>query len=64
MDELNLDLIGLQSEEEFHDRAAATFDFPHYYGRNRDAFWDYIRGGLGVQPRSATGSKQGSCVEC
>jgi ribonuclease inhibitor len=42
MDELNLDLMGLQSEEEFHDRAAATFDFPPYYGRNRDAFWDCI----------------------
>jgi ribonuclease inhibitor len=42
MNELNLNLIGLQSVEEFHDRAAATFDFPAYYGRNRDAFWDCI----------------------
>jgi ribonuclease inhibitor len=42
MNELNLDLIGLQTVDEFHDRAAATFDFPAYYGRNRDAFWDCI----------------------
>lgn len=42
MNELNLDLIGLQTVEEFHDRAAATFDFPAYYGRNKDAFWDCI----------------------
>lgn len=42
MNELQLDLIGVQSEDDFHDRATATFDFPAYYGRNRDAFWDCI----------------------
>jgi ribonuclease inhibitor len=42
INELKLDLISLQSVEEFHDRAAATLDFPAYYGRNKDAFWDCI----------------------
>ncbi|MFN7286642.1 MAG: barstar family protein [Verrucomicrobiota bacterium] len=42
MKELKLDLNGVQSEDDFHDRATATFDFPAYYGRNRDAFWDCI----------------------
>jgi len=42
MNDLNLDLVGLKSVDEFHDRAATTFHFPAYYGRNRDAFWDCI----------------------
>ncbi len=42
MNELNLDLIGLQTLEEFHDQAAAALDFPAYCRRDRDAFWDCI----------------------
>ena len=42
MNKLKLDLLGVQSEDEFHDRAIITFAFPAYYGRNRDAFWDCI----------------------
>jgi ribonuclease inhibitor len=42
MNELTLDLLGVQTEDDFHDRAAVAFDFPSYYGRNRDAFWDCI----------------------
>lgn len=40
--ELKLDLRDVRAEEDFHDRATITFDLPHYYGRNRDAFWDCL----------------------
>ena len=39
---LKLDLRDVRAEEDFHDRATVTFDLPHYYGRNRDAFWDCL----------------------
>lgn len=42
MNELTLELRGIRNEDEFHDRAAAAFGFPQYYGRNRDAFWDCL----------------------
>lgn len=40
--ERRLDLRGLKNEDDFHDRVTVTFEFPHYYGRNRDAFWDCL----------------------
>ena len=42
MDTFVLDLTGVASLEDFHDRAAKVLDFPPYYGRNLDAFWDCI----------------------
>jgi ribonuclease inhibitor len=42
MNEIKLDLNGVESEGEFQDRLYEAFDFPYYYGRNPDAFWDCI----------------------
>jgi ribonuclease inhibitor len=42
MNTLTLDLANVKTEEEFHDLASSVFEFPHYYGRNLDAFWDCI----------------------
>ena len=33
-----LDLTGIWSEGDFHDRVVSAFGFPYYYGRNLDAF--------------------------
>jgi RNAse (barnase) inhibitor barstar len=41
-DELVLDMAGAHTEDDFHDRASQAFNFPNYYGRNRDAFGDCI----------------------
>ena len=37
-----LNLENVDSEDSFHDLAYSVFEFPAYYGRNPDAFWDCI----------------------
>lgn len=37
-----LDLTGCQYIDELHQRMKEALDFPDYYGRNLDAFWDCI----------------------
>ena len=37
-----LDLNGCKSLDELHERLSITFDFPDWYGRNWDAFWDLL----------------------
>jgi len=42
MKEVQWQLARIKSEEEFQDLVQSTLSFPHYYGRNRDAFWDCL----------------------
>lgn len=37
-----LDLTGCQYISELHQRIQEALDFPDYYGKNLDAFWDCI----------------------
>lgn len=37
-----LDFSGCQSPRELHERIQVTLDFPDYYGKNLDAFWDCL----------------------
>lgn len=37
-----IDLSNVQSIEAFHDVVAQCLKFPHYYGRNPNAFWDCL----------------------
>jgi len=39
---IKLDLNDCKSILELHERIKETFDFPDYYGRNWDAFWDLL----------------------
>jgi len=41
---VTIDLGGVQSKEELHERLAQALEFPDWYGRNWDAFWDSITG--------------------
>ena len=40
--QLDVDLHGVCTSVELHDRLASTFSFPDYYGRNWDAFDECI----------------------
>ncbi len=42
MKEVQWNMAAITSENEFHDLVQDTLSFPHYYGRNRDAFWDCL----------------------
>ena len=37
-----IDLTGCQYLDELHQRIKDALDFPDYYGKNLDAFWDCI----------------------
>jgi RNAse (barnase) inhibitor barstar len=39
---IEVDLSGAAKSAEVHERLAAAFGFPSYYGKNWDAFWDCI----------------------
>ncbi|QQL44424.1 barstar family protein [Sulfuriroseicoccus oceanibius] len=39
---VKIQLEGVSSKEELHERLAHALAFPDYYGRNWDAFWDCI----------------------
>ena len=40
---IELDLTGCKFLDEIHERIRVAFDFPEWYGKNWDAFWDLIR---------------------
>ncbi|WP_101697162.1 barstar family protein [Clostridium minihomine] len=40
---ITLDLTGCKYFDELHERIRITFDFPEWYGKNWDAFWDFMR---------------------
>ena len=39
---VTLDLTGCKNWLELHERIRIAFDFPDFYGKNWDAFWDLI----------------------
>ncbi len=39
---INLDLTGCKYLGEIHERIREAFNFPEWYGRNWDAFWDLL----------------------
>ena len=39
---VKLDLTGCESLLEIHERIRKAFDFPDWYGKNWDAFWDLL----------------------
>ncbi len=41
---IQIDFTGCHYIMEMHERIAAAFHFPEYYGRNWSAFWDLIDG--------------------
>lgn len=40
---VTLDLINCKNWLELHERIRVAFDFPDFYGKNWDAFWDLLR---------------------
>jgi ribonuclease inhibitor len=41
---IEIDLSAVTSSVELHDLLSRSLDFPDFYGRNWDAFWDAITG--------------------
>ena len=39
---IELDLTGCESPYDLHVRIRKAFDFPEWYGKNWDAFWDLL----------------------
>ncbi|MGN1044246.1 MAG: barstar family protein [Acutalibacteraceae bacterium] len=39
---IKLDLTGCKHSDEIHERIRKAFDFPEWYGKNWDAFWDLL----------------------
>jgi RNAse (barnase) inhibitor barstar len=39
-----IELGSIESVEQLHDIFKDSFDFPEFYGKNWDAFWDMITG--------------------
>jgi len=42
MKEVRWRLEGIGTEDAFQDLVQESLSFPHYYGRNPDAFWDCL----------------------
>lgn len=42
--ELTIELTGVRSSRELHERLKTALQFPDFYGQNWDAFWDAITG--------------------
>lgn len=42
MEGITLDISEVRAQRDFHDLVARVLEFPHYYGRNLDAFWDCL----------------------
>ena len=40
--EFRIDLTGVGTKEELHERIAATLPLPEYYGKNLDALYDVL----------------------
>ncbi len=41
-EQIEVELADVQSVEQLHELLAEWLEFPHYYGKNWDAFWDII----------------------
>ena len=42
MQHFTIDLTGVTTDSQLHDRLIEGLDLPDYYGRNLDAFWDCL----------------------
>ena len=42
IEKITLDLTDCKYIRDFHERIRIAFDFPEWYGRNLDAFWDLM----------------------
>ncbi len=40
---IRLDFTGCKTGWDYHERIRVAFDFPKWYGKNWDAFWDLLR---------------------
>ena len=47
--EITLDFTGVKTLWELHERIRTAFNFPEWYGKNWDAFWDLLS-----EPRDET----------
>ncbi len=45
---IELDLSGCKYLAEVHERIRVAFDFPEWYGKNWNAFWDLLRSECGA----------------
>lgn len=43
---VEIDLRSITSSAALHERLAEALQFPAYYGRNWNAFWDFISAGV------------------
>ena len=57
MKQITFDCEGLLTAAAFHDALAENMDFPEYYGKNLDAFWDCISFDCDVDFVTIVGSK-------
>ena len=39
---ITLDFTGCKTWWDYHERIRVAFDFPEWYGKNWDAFWDLL----------------------
>ncbi len=53
-----LDFEGCQYVDELHQRIKKALDFPEYYGKNADAFWDCINRDCDVDFVTIKGSSE------
>ncbi len=44
---IKLNLEYIKTLDDFHNYIVEAFDFPFYYGKNKDAFWDCITDMIG-----------------
>ena len=42
MKTVTVDFTGCRYYDDFHERIRKAFDFPEYYGKNWNAFWDLM----------------------
>ncbi|MBE6757460.1 MAG: hypothetical protein E7552_02770 [Ruminococcaceae bacterium] len=53
---IELDLTGCKTPFDLHERIRVAFDFPTWYGKNWDAFWDCLNTDCNVAFISVVGS--------